>query len=285
MLWSEPVLQNQTIKMVVLSIALAIFSGCSSSDSDSPSDIESLFAKKTTVLGIRVFATDSVSDAAIQHTASLLAEYLDSDNDGIPNNSEVVSELADNAAMVIFASETDEESFFNTQGGEPDIAFTAVREDELVSPNGLNGDFDAGLEEVLHLVTQLGYSKIYSDLAEERGSDLANAMDTARGGYFETVPSSYPNGAWYTYTDQTCEYDCMITEYIYWGLTSFLGGQDFSGREADISDEWQLNTAAKIQATDNALYAILTNNLYAWPTVLPDGNYQNNRVFDIVSLD
>ena len=65
----------------------------------------------------------------------------------------------------------------------------------------------------------------------------------------------------------------MITEYIYWGLTSYLGGQQFAGRLEQIQHEWSLNTAVKLQGTDTALHTILTNATFAWPTVLPDGEY------------
>ena len=50
-------------------------------------------------------------------------------------------------------------------------------------------------------------------------------MDKARGGQFTEIPNQYPSSAWYTYDDETCDYKCMSTEYIYWALTSILGGQ------------------------------------------------------------
>ena len=46
------------------------------------------------------------------------------------------------------------------------------------------------LEEVLHLVTDLGWDEAFPDIwGERKGSSVANAMDLARGGYFENVPA------------------------------------------------------------------------------------------------
>ena len=52
--------------------------------------------------------------------------------------------------------------------------------------------FDATLEEVLHLVTHVGYARAYSTVfGEEVGTSIANAMDIARGGQFTSIPSEY----------------------------------------------------------------------------------------------
>jgi len=90
---------------------------------------------------------------------------------------------------------------------------------------GANGEpFDATLEEVLHLIT-LGYKATYPKAFSYRNSLLTNAMDKARKGKFERPPRRYPQGAWYTYDDKTCDYECMAVEYFYWVLTSMLGAQ------------------------------------------------------------
>ncbi|MDO7712358.1 MAG: hypothetical protein MUQ05_02085, partial [Schleiferiaceae bacterium] len=78
--------------------------------------------------------------------------------------------------------------------------------------------------------------------------------------------------AWYTYDDSSCGYDCMATEYFYWALTSMLGAQ--ANRLNEIDNEWLLNTLAKVQQGDSAVYQLLSNSQYHLPTVLPDGNYQ-----------
>jgi hypothetical protein len=139
--------------------------------------------------------------------------------------------------------------------------------------SGKTGDFDAALEEVLHIITHAGYAKAYPDIfGENIGSSIANAMDIARGGQFKTVPDEYPSGAWYTYDDNTCDYECMVTEYHYWALTSILGAQN--NRLNEIAQEWKLNTNQRVQNHDSTIYQLLTDPQFKFPTVLPDGTYR-----------
>ena len=136
------------------------------------------------------------------------------------------------------------------------------------------GIFDASLEEVLHLVSSAGWSAAYPAVfGNQPGTTVANAMDIARGGFFEEVPAQYPEEAWYHYDDVTCDYGCMAVEYLYWSLTSHLGGQDFPGRCEEIAVEWEPCTAADFAVTDVAMHALLTSPDYRLPTVLPDGQY------------
>ena len=97
-------------------------------------------------------------------------------------------------------------------------------------------------------------------------------MDIARGGYFKEVPNSYPDDAWYTYDDYTCDYECMSVEYIYWGMTSILGAQE--NRLDEIQQEWDLNTIELVESIDTKIYKLLTNPKYKFPTILPDGSYK-----------
>ena len=97
------------------------------------------------------------------------------------------------------------------------------------------------------------------------------------GGRFKRVPRRYPDGAWYTYDDRSCDYGCMVTEYVYWGLTSILGAQDYPGRFDDIRREWRLNTKEKVQKGDEALYRLLSDPKYKLPTRLPNGRYPDPK--------
>ena len=235
--------------------------------------LSKVFAKQTSVFSIPIFATSSTSDNAIKHAANIMAEYLDNNEDGAPDNQAVVDRMIENqSALMIAATDSEMESLYDLLP-ESD-ALQDLYESEI-HPNGASqGRFDASLEEVLHLITHTGFASVYPQtFGESSGSVIADAMDIARGGHFTSIPSSYPAGAWYTYDDTTCNYSCMVTEYTYWALTSILGGQDFSGRYEEISHEWKLNTPEKVQTQDTAAYTLLTDAQYALPSQLPDGQY------------
>merc|ERR1719345_373039 len=97
-------------------------------------------------------------------------------------------------------------------------------------------------------------------------------MDKARGGRFQRAQTQYPRGAWYTYDDSTCDYECMAVEYFYWGLTSILGAQKH--RYEDIGNEWGPVTRTLVMQKDQAAYRLFTDPQYNLPTVLPNGNYK-----------
>ncbi len=152
---------------------------------------------------------------------------------------------------------------------------------EEIHPEGSSSKtgFDATLEEVLHLISDYGYGPTYPTIfGRKPGTAIANAMDLARGGQYLSIPVNYPSGAWYHYKDSKCDYSCQITEYIYWGLTTYLGAQDYDGRNTEISDEWEITSSENLQTRDTALYSIITNKTYSLPSILPTGNYPTTNV-------
>ena len=251
-----------------------------------PSDLQSasnVFTKSVEVFGLRVLSTNTVADAKVLHTANVLAEYLDNDENGTVDQPSVLTTLLGNtkaeiATMVLFASENEQASFENSLGP---LMTVLTRTQNLfaneIFENGSSGNNrEATLEEVLHLVTDLGWDKAFPSIwGEQAGSSIADAMDVARGGYFETVPAQYPAQAWYTYYDNTSDYPTQITEYVYWATTTYLGGQNWEGRDhSNYTNEWKPYTKEMLQQSDPAVVRILTSNNYNFPiTQLPDGNY------------
>ena len=237
-----------------------------------------VFSKKVNVFGVLIYATSDVSNQDLLHAANVMAQYLDNNEDSLIDNPLVVNNMvANNSAMVLFGSEgsADLQSFMDAG----DDVFDNYRLQDLygeeIHPNwNYNSPFDATYEEVLHLITHSGYSEVYPAVfGEQQGTLIANAMDIARGGQFLSIPRNYPADAWYSYDDNTCEYDCQVTEYFYWALTSLLGAQDYPGRLDEIGHEWRANTPALVQSMDTAVYNLLTDSTYSLPSVLPDGSY------------
>lgn len=263
---------------------------------DPPKELsfESFFQKKVDVFGIPVHATAAAPDDKVRHGAGVLAQYLDNDGDGQPDDPFLVETLLKHDGRLFMAVDRDElDEIFdrieenhpgtlantawwvNPEGiTEPDWIWQDLQTEETLPGGGEEGEFDGALEEVLHLVSHVGLANAYPDaFAEAPGSRLAMAMDKMRGGQFLGVPDRYPDVALYTYYDETCVYQCQATEYIYWALTSLLGGQAAPERLEDVGEEWRLNTADKLATGDPDVHALLTDPEYNLPSVLPDGVY------------
>ena len=266
------------IKLLILVCALVVLMSCKKkiiSPGNDPnftivanSDKEFKKAnRKVMVFGIPVYGYEQVDDVKLLHAANILAQYLDNDEDGIIDNQVLLTALMDNdAALFMWKKES-----------QINLPAQDLGNDETIPEwhtNGHTGRFDAALEEIWHVITYSGYANAYPAVfGEGAGTSLSNAMDVARGGNFTTIPSTYPQDAWYTYDDATCEYDCMTTEYIYWAMSSLLGAQE--NRLDEISQEWDLNTPQLLEDVDPTVYNLLTDPQYHFPTVLPDGTYKH----------
>ena len=249
-----------------------------------PTALRRFFTKQITVFGIKVLATQKTPDNKMLHAANVLAQYLDNDENGEPDNPQVIRAMQKNrATLVIFATERDARRVFaKLERIDTEPLDAMVLQDlyaEETHPGGASrGIFDASYEEVLHLITHAGYASAYPKVfGEKPDTDLGDAMDKARGGRFLEIPNVYPKTAWYSYYDETCDYGCQATEYIYWGLTSLLGAQNFPGRHAQIKDEWRLSTPQAFKESDPSLYSLLADEQYRFPTSLPDGKYRPKR--------
>ena len=212
------------------------------------------------VFGVQVTGTAAVPDYKLLYAAKIMAEYLDQDNNGVADNQRVTSALKSRGACLGM-----------TAGEEPKGCQSLYVSETI--PGLLPGP-NAAFEEILHVISESGYAHAYpSVFGESKGTSIANAMDTARGGYQGggQPVSAYPAGAWYTYDDPTCDYACMVTEYFYWGLTSMMGAQ--AHRCSEIAPEWDLCNKRLEEEKDAALYGLLTNPAYNVPQRLPDGNY------------
>ena len=237
--------------------------------------LKSALPKHVQVFGLFIQATDRVPDAKLLHAADITADFLDNDRDGKPDNPKVNDELWNELSAIVMGYDERELERLHDRYGEmfDDYSVQGLFATETLPNAGphnpKSSEFDASVEEILHIITSVGYAGAYPNVfGERRGSELA---------YFRTVPRHSPAGAWYSYDDRTCDYGCQITEYVYWALTSLLDGQAFKGRGENIEHEWKLNTPEKLRAKDKAVVKILTDPKYHLSTRLPDGKYRQKR--------
>lgn len=245
-------------------------------DPDLPAGAQAIFGQEVDVFGARVLATRDVPAAKVTHAASVLAEYVDNDEDGVADDPEVPAQLKD-AAYLVMADEPG-----SLEGDESRFDPSVLGEDSVVQPlyadetrPGVRGAGDATIEEVHHLLLNAAWQPIASPLLdEEPGSAISNAMDHARGGRFDGPPAhGYPAGAWYTYDDETCEYQCMVSEYVYWLHTSLLGGQAM--RCPEIAQEWRPCTPDQVRKADAEGVGVLDRTPLGEITTLPNGVYRD----------
>lgn len=283
---------NNMKKITILIISLTIAFGSCSKDENSTGSITIVsgndpnftilantdsgmtkFNRKVIVFGVDIYAAAGVEDSKLLHAANIMAQYIDNNEDGVIDNQLVIEKMLENKAFLyMWKTENDHLSTEPSSRSGQDLGA-----DETVPvwhTNGQTGRFDASLEEIWHIINLAGHANAYPNVfGLEKGTKLADAMDIARGGYFETIPTTYPSEAWYSYDDKTCGYsDCQTIEYLYWSMSSILGAQ--KNRLNDIVDEWKLNTPALVKNKDVAIYELLTDPLYKFPTVLPDGTYR-----------
>ena len=243
-----------------------------------PSGELDVFKKQFTyyinVFGIHLFGTATTPPAKLRHAAIILAEYIDNDEDGQPDNPKVLATMVQRKAFLFM---TANERALNNMDHDvfQDAGFHHGQGQFATETNPGGDEFDASLEEVLHLVTHEGYAYAYPEVfGEKPGTTLANCLDMARGGHFKRVPRRYPKGAWFTYDDRTCDYGCQCTEYLYWAVTSVLGAQDTARRREDIGQEWRLYNRELVKTRDPKVYELITDPRYKLPSRLPDGKYR-----------
>ena len=235
------------------------------------------FTQHIDVFGVHLFGTAGTPPGKLRHAAIIMAEYLDNDEDGKPDNPEVLATMLKRNAFLVMAENERamdrlDHDIFQEAGFHHGQGQFATE----TNPGGRR--FDATLEEVLHLITHEGYANTYPEIfGEMPGTELAKCLDRARGGHFRRVPRRYPGGAWFTYNDRSCDYGCQCTEYLYWAITSVLGAQKAVHRREDIAHEWRLYSRELVSKGDHGIYRLITNPKYRFPTKLPDGVYQGSK--------
>ena len=267
------------------------------------------FNKYANVFGVNVVATSKVSDTTIIHGASIIAQYLDNDEDGVCDDQILCNLLyANHGSLIIFEDYDDRQSFFNLEErsfedwknvmnlgmtiGYENIQYLLAEE---MIPNSVsldafkhdgsggyfNEQFDDTLRESLHLIFHSGVKNIHKEFGERHGSDLADGIDEINGDCGSGEEGTYKDPSlnqctgFYAVEDKGCDYDCRINLGIYWSLTSILGAQNYTSNIHNINEQWMLGEPADFKEKAPKLNYLLNNHAYyTWlPSKLPNGRY------------
>ena len=71
------------------------------------------------IFGVYVISHDSIPEEFMMHTANILAEYIDNDLDGIPDDMNVINSLTENNYVVPVWTEESRNKHFSSQSGTP----------------------------------------------------------------------------------------------------------------------------------------------------------------------
>ena len=303
-----------------------VTTGNISNSVDFPNDIRlftgigstGLFNKYIDVFGVPVLGTVKTTNSKIAHAASVLAQLIDNNQDGIPDNSSVISSLTGNKSVLLVTEGEAEHlltgsafySLWESSGFNPYTVYASSFSPTLAGITYTTYHFDPTIEDVLHFVTSGGYAKAYTGIfGLASGTTLANFADSARGGHFESVPADntytngkangrYPSGSWFHSSDTGCGYACQVNQYFYWGITTLMedlsalqvvagGGVDLgvqANRCSSITGEWEPCTATGMASVDPDLYYMLTSGVFSFPSTAPSGDYSgpalHNRVIE-----
>ena len=242
------------------------------------------------IFDIYVAAPDTVPLDYLLHTSSVLAEYLDNDADGVPDDPLVHEYLVSHNYIVPVWTEAHREELWEQIEGtacadEIGMAASMYYDEDQWALGGITASekWDTNLEEVWHVISD-GWYAVYPEYfgtsQDDSGafipSKLFEAMDVARGGQFLSVPASYPEEAWYTYDDETCDYACQAHEYFYWILMANIDAlqPSLTDKCEESQDEWHICTQEELQQQDILAFELLNNYDFVLPTAIPEGDYQ-----------
>jgi hypothetical protein len=209
-----------------------------------PNPYPTIFKQYRKVNGIHIFSA-TISTEKINHVAKVLYAYIASKRRIRKNMRQR------NSAMLIFEDEDADENFYDSLNKRQkkrynhfnrNINFQHLYLDEIVPSYIFDStvkQFDATLEEVLHLVTDNGYAHTYPKIFGIRGnSKLRRETKKARGNVTGRGRNNYPSGTWFKYTDKTCGGSCMMTEYLYWCVSTRLGFQARRKKLPEVKNEF-----------------------------------------------
>lgn len=281
-------------------------SGCNPS-STTEANLDICLPKKLTIFGVVIRGAPDVPDWAWTYATNVLARYLDSDQDGLADDSNLVAALEPNNLALGFAILKCRGSIGGDRLKDSWFGIARTQGQESLSEDTR---FQAQVIEELHHGVFHGLEQAYPTVFASHSSELKTAIDEAYGncqkaavcamagdcthytctctndpqpcddaGQYDCSFNTGSCDGVFHYAEASCGAGCLVTEGFYHAWTAAYG-YDCGGR--DMSAEWEACTAAALSSNPKtaSLYAIVTGTAasqqtlgYVLPSTLPDGTY------------
>jgi hypothetical protein len=236
--------------LAAVAISLVVLSGCGGDDSSAQTNTSRAPVvsdqAEVVVFGLAVVSNGAPA-ADVGLVTDLSTRLLDPDENEKADSPSVEAQLTNETATVLVVPSDELRAEY-----DPSTA-------TLVLGGVTPKNRIAALGHIGALLHRHGWSQVFDDLYGIRvGSDLAHAMDRARGGQFAVPPESYPAGAWFTQTRQNCDYECQILEYFRHVHMTLLGEYEDESVCRSLQRTWQVCTPEALQAKDPLAFEAFT---------------------------
>ena len=116
--------------------------------------------KHTSVFGVHIIALPLVPDEKMEHAANVMAQYLDNDEDGLPDNVMVLKNMLERKATLVMFNNSNDEVVkkFEKICDDPHKCDGFHTQDLERNETAAKGKFDESYEEILHLISDNGIS-------------------------------------------------------------------------------------------------------------------------------
>lgn len=268
--------------------------------------------KKITAFGINVFALEGVTDRDLELVAHVLAQWIDNNEDGTPDNPAVLAEIIRQKSRMILGVTFDQIGPWHehsqgilkyphapTYGLDVTtinhnwygLPLSEYSQDHYLKEGLLPPD--ATTEETFHLITDVGYASVYPSIFwhGEVGSNPSEALRSyiakrgagQKGASMLTEAMDKARGGYFKHMPNQYPDNAWYTRSDDCGYKCFVGEYIHWGmitlvglnetRQEGILDQWQIRNAQSMRNRDPGLYGLLTNAEYNFPNTAPDGSY------------
>jgi len=219
----------------------------------------------------RMCQRDQVGQSKCDYVANVLAQFLDNDMDGFPDDSAVAARLHGyGSVMLVSLTEAFHDEFdIDFRKLVRFVQIISLRETIIGScqvpsnrgatagnrwdwskytsvPDSCNPRRDAAVEEIFHLITEAASDEFPHLWGRTFASRAGAAVRAANGNCGWGFSKNWSNPGlsqpacrgYFAYKDASCGIDCLVIEGIYWASLSYVGGF-YTMELADFAaDEW-----------------------------------------------